>query len=143
MFDSPYGRLRDYLADEGIEIHTYDKGDLVRADKVLCFNYNPSFLAKCQALGIPRERMVLFAFEPAVVIPQQHSPKVWEQFGMRFTVRDDLVDNKQFFRLRFPQGQELSTTQLPGFAERRFLTLINALARASCMTRSLPDMFVP
>lgn len=125
IFDSPYGVFRDLLERYGICIHTYDKGDLSKADKIITFNHNPYFLTRCKRLGIPKERIVLFIFEPATHIPEQHTEKVWKHYGTIFTVRDDLVDNKRFFKVRFPQGQKF-ISELPGFTDRLFLTLINA-----------------
>jgi hypothetical protein len=92
---------------------------------VLLFNYSEAFYQKCLAAGVPKQKLALFAFEPRVVIPEQYEPSTWDQFGKVFTFMDDAIDNKRVFKLRFPQGQK-PLKKLPGYKDRKFLTLINA-----------------
>ncbi|MBI3573089.1 MAG: hypothetical protein HY092_02720 [Candidatus Kerfeldbacteria bacterium] len=63
--------------------------------------------------------------EPKPVVPDQYRPEVWNQYGTVFTFLDNLVDHKHIFKMYYPQGQELME-QLPGWSERKFLTLMNA-----------------
>lgn len=125
IFESPYGELRDQLAKRSVRLDTYDIGDLAAADKVLHFNFDRNFIELCQSLYVPKNKMVLFAFEPKVVIPQQHNPQVWRQFDKVFTFNDGQVDNKTIFKLRYPQEQKISD-MLPAYDERKLLVLINA-----------------
>lgn len=126
IFESPYGVFKELLKGQGIELDTYDKGDLATADKILFFNYNDRLYKRCQQLGIPKEKLVLFLFEPNVVIPGQYNEEIWQQFAMVFTFRDDLLtpDRKNFYKLRPIQGS--FSPSLTSFAKRNFLTLINA-----------------
>lgn len=125
IFASPYHFLRESLQKRGIDLHTYDLGDLKQADKVLCFNHRPSHYVACRAAGLQPSQLVLFLMEPKPVIPTQYSKKVWDLYGTVFTFLDDLVDNKKFFKMYYPQGQKIMN-DLPSFSERKFLTLINA-----------------
>ncbi len=125
IFDSPYGALRDLLRDAGIELHTYDLTDISEAEKVLCFNYRKRFLQKCLKTGVPREKMVLFLFEPRVIIPEQYSPFIWRYFGTIFTFRDDLAAYPGFHKMLLPQEQQLLSV-VPSFSDRNLLTMINA-----------------
>ncbi len=125
IFDSPYRELKRQAKNRGININTYDLGDLKAADMVLCFNYKEEFFQKCQAANIPKQRLALFAFEPRVVLPRQYTKQVWDQYGTIFTHLDDLVDNKRIFKIRQPLAEE-PLDKVPGFNERKFLILINA-----------------
>ena len=125
IFEGPYDLLRQLLRERDIALDTYDMGDLTRAEKVLCFNYSESFVDACVQAGVRRDQLVLFMFEPPTTHPWQYKPSVWSRFGCVFTWRDDLVDGNFFHKLRFPQGQK-AMEDLPLYASRRFLTLINA-----------------
>jgi hypothetical protein len=125
IFESPYGVLRDKLKLHNIDLQTYDAGDLPSSDNVLFFNHKPSQLKQCIAAGLPVDKRVLFLFEPEVVLPQQYQPRIWKLYGKIFTLRDDLVDNKKILKMHYPQGQ-IYLSRVPGFHERKFLTLVNA-----------------
>ncbi|MFA6391479.1 MAG: glycosyltransferase family 10 [Patescibacteria group bacterium] len=125
VFESPYGILRDLLLQKDISLDTYDLGNIETADAILFFNHHEELLRKCEASGVKKERLILFLFEPEVVIPKQYSKIILNRYGKIFTYRDDLIDNHLFFKLRYPQGQQLLPT-LTTFAERKFLTFMNA-----------------
>lgn len=125
IFQSPYGVLRALLRERGIDLQTYDRGTLSQAAKVLCFNHRPNFFANLKAAGLRRDQLVLFLMEPRPVIPKQYRQRVWDHYGTVFTFLDDLIDNRHIFKMRYPQGQTLRSN-IPQFAERKFLTLMNA-----------------
>jgi len=125
IFNSPYGTLRELLRLKGIDLHTYDMTGISSADTVFCFNYRKRFLQACLRSGIPRDKMVLFLYEPNVVMSEQYSPSVWRYYGKIFTYRDDLIGRPGFFKMRLPQEQQLLDS-FPSFSDRRFLTMINA-----------------
>ena len=118
-------RLRDSLADYGVELHTVDDHDIRTADKILFFDLDRNLLLRCLDAGIGSDRLVLLLFEPEAVRPDQYNPHIWQYFGRIITWRDDLVDNVRFFKLRWPQGQSLKT-DLPGYDDRKLVTMINA-----------------
>lgn len=125
IFKTPFGILRDQFERKGIRLDTYDQGDLARADRILFFNHNPALYRKCGGLGIPREKLVLFTFEPSVVIPQQYDGRLWERFGMIFTHDDTRIDGTRVLKLRHPQAKSF-LPDTPLFRERKPLVLINA-----------------
>jgi hypothetical protein len=125
IFETPYGALKKQLIRKEVRLDTYDLGDMARADQVLLFNYDAGFYDQCRRAGLGKQQLVLFAFEPRVVIPEQYGKKIWDQFGKVFTHRDDLVDNQRIFKLRYPMGKPISD-KVPGYKRRKFLTLINA-----------------
>lgn len=125
IFDGPYGILRDLLKARDVDLRTYDLGDISSADKVIFFNLDKGLLKRCMDMGLGPEKLVLVLFEPEVVIPEQYDPRVWRHFGTVFTWRDDLVDGVKFIKVRYPQGQKLSSS-LPTFESRKLVTMINA-----------------
>ena len=125
IFDGPFGFLQDYLKTMDIDLQTYDHGDIQSADKILFFNHQSSHLAQCLKFGRKKEDLILFLFEPEVVMPEQYRPSVWNHYGKIFTYRDDFVDGKIFTKMRYPQGQKILQS-FPSFSERNFLVLINA-----------------
>lgn len=124
IFDSPYGIFKDLLSQQGVKLDTYDMVSLSKVDKVLFFNFDEALYGKCIEADLKKENLVLFAFEPRTVIPEQYRPETWQRFGKVFTFLDDKIDDKSIFKARYPQAQDLKLTK-PGFGKRKFLTLIN------------------
>jgi hypothetical protein len=125
IFNSPYGILQERLLEKGIVLNTIDLGDPTKADRILFFNYNENVFNRCKALNIPKEKLILFLFEPQVVIPKQYDKKVMNQFGEVFTWRDDLLVNKSFRKFNYMQGQSFGG-EMKDFDSKRYLVLINA-----------------
>jgi len=74
---------------------------------------------------MPKEKLVLFIWEPPVVQPEGYNPKVWDQFGKIFTWDDDLVDGKKFFKFYYPVMHP-RIEKIPAFEEKKFCTLISS-----------------
>lgn len=73
---------------------------------------------------LPKEKMILFMWEPEVVQPESHDPKIHACFGKVFTWDDDLVDNVKYFKFHYPVwGPRIEN--IPPFEEKKFCTLIN------------------
>lgn len=126
IFKSPYGILRDLFRERGIDLQTYDQGEIGTAEKILFFNHHADVLARCEQSRVDREKLALFLFEPEVVFPRQYARSTWQHYGRVFTHRDDILEKENSFnKFRYPQGQHYLPI-LPGFAERKFLTLINS-----------------
>lgn len=73
----------------------------------------------------PKEKMVLFLFEPPVVQPEIYDPKIQENFSKIFTWDDDLVDGKKFFKFFYPVLKE-PIEDAPSFRDKKLCTLINS-----------------
>ena len=84
IFESPYGILRDLFAKKEISLDTYDLGDIKTADTILFFNHNEKLLQKCEASGVTKDKLILFLFEPEVVLPKQYSNKTKSRYGKIF-----------------------------------------------------------
>jgi hypothetical protein len=81
-------------------------------------------------LGL-RERLVLLAFEPNVVCPDNYWPSMHRQVGRVLTFDDDLVDGRRFRKFHVPLPLTAPPVQPPPFAERRLLTHVSAGAKTS------------
>jgi hypothetical protein len=73
--------------------------------------------------AMPKEKLVLFMWEPSTVQPEIHDPKVQARFGKIFTWDDDLVDHKRYFKFHYPV-QRPRLEKIPSFEEKKFCTLI-------------------
>lgn len=125
IFEGPTAALRDLLAERGISLRTVDLGDIRTADKILFYDLDDELLQRCLAAGVTPDRMVLFLFEPEATHPVQYNQSVWRHFGQIFTTRDDLVDSRRLFKIRWPQILR-RTSPLPRFEERKLAAMINS-----------------
>jgi hypothetical protein len=71
----------------------------------------------------PKEKMILFAWEPHVVQPELYDPKVQAQFGKVYTWDDDLVDNERFFKFHYPVLSNRIDVFVP-FEKKKLCTMI-------------------
>jgi hypothetical protein len=74
--------------------------------------------------SVPKEKLVLFVWEPPTVQGELHDPKTLALFGKVFTWDDDLIDNKRFFKFYYPvlvQRME----NIPPFEKKKFCTMIS------------------
>lgn len=72
---------------------------------------------------VPKERLVLFMWEPPTVQAEVYDPKVQECFGKIFTWDDSRVDNRKFFKFYYPCMNPRIAELVP-FEEKKFCTLI-------------------
>ena len=71
-------------------------------------------------------RMALFLWEGAVVSPYNYMPKTWKKFNRIFTWKDDLVDNKKFFKFYLPTPTQNGIVKPLPFAQKKLLVNISA-----------------
>jgi len=74
--------------------------------------------------ALPKDKLVLFMWEPSVVQPESHDPKIHAHFGKIFTWDDDLVDNVKYFKFYYPVLKNQIVDTIP-FSDKKFCTLIN------------------
>lgn len=124
IFEGPFLFLKKELENLNVEINTVDMHPLEISDKILFMNYNKSTLQQCMLKKIPKEKLVLFLWDPECVIPEQYDKKIWSNFGQIFSLRED-YNELGIKHFKYPQGQTVSPSGIP-FQKRKFLTLINA-----------------
>jgi hypothetical protein len=77
------------------------------------------------------DRLVLIAFEPSVVAPDNYWPSMHRRVGRVLTWDDDLVDGERFFKFRTPVPARHTRLDGPPFEERKLLTHISFGSKAS------------
>lgn len=78
----------------------------------------------------PKEKLVLFCFESQISQPQFHDAVYLEHFGKVFTWNDDFIDNKKFFRIRYPWcGTMPLLNDLPSFNQRNLAVIVGNFSK--------------
>ncbi len=91
--------------------------------KIVFWNCEGSYKKHCSLNKFPKEKMILFLWEPPTVIPKIYSKKLHAAFSKVYTWDDDLVDGKKYFKFYYPVWQPMREV-LPKFEERKLLTLL-------------------
>lgn len=71
----------------------------------------------------PKEKLVLFLWEPPSVLPNNYDPKYHQMFSRVYTWRDDLVDNITYFKFQYPVMHPMIAEVTP-FDSKRLCTLV-------------------
>lgn len=79
--------------------------------------------------GYPSEKLVLFLWEPPTTMPNNYLPENHKIFSRVYTWRDDLVDNKKYFKIFYPVLRPLSDN--PNEFEKRKLCVLVAANKNS------------
>ena len=74
---------------------------------------------------IPKERLVLFMWEPPTVEPRVYTKEIQDLFGKIFTWDDDLVDNRKFFKFNYTNLRK-RINSIPDFNQKKFCVMINS-----------------
>ncbi|MBS0648337.1 MAG: hypothetical protein JSS10_03820 [Verrucomicrobia bacterium] len=85
----------------------------------------PPYLQKGALKKFAPKKLLLFAWEPPVYLPQLYSAEYLNQFKRVYTWDDDLVDNKKFFKFYYPVLQPLEKELVP-FEKKKLLTQISS-----------------
>jgi len=72
---------------------------------------------------IPKEKIILFSWEPPAVIEENHLKKFHGCFSKVFTFNDDLVDNKKYYKFSYPEAHKMIDNIL-SFNEKKLLCLV-------------------
>lgn len=71
----------------------------------------------------PKDKLVLFLFEPPTTVPKNYKKKYHKYFSKIFTFNDALVDGKKYFKFYYPELRLPLKGQKP-FLEKKLVTLI-------------------
>lgn len=71
----------------------------------------------------PKEKLILFLWEPPSVMPQNYNFKDHSHFSKVYTWKDDLVDNKKYFKFYYPVLQPM-ISDIIDFDSKKMCTLI-------------------
>lgn len=117
--------VKQVLSEKKIELVASDlSGDLKSKEVSYVVLWNqpkwmkPSFLSR-----IPKEKAILFMWEPPTVLKKMYSPETLRYFKRIYTWDDDLVDDKKFFKFYYPVLKPMAD-QIPSFQEKKLLTFM-------------------
>jgi hypothetical protein len=110
------------LEKRGVSLRRWDRK--INDDTSLFIFSNLGVHLKNFDLGkIPKEKLILFRWEPPTVQSEIWDPKIENLFHKIYTWNDERVDNIRFFKFHLPYSFPKIPDSLP-FEERKFLTLI-------------------
>lgn len=111
--------IRPQLKEKGWDIAPFEK----KPENTWVFWNLGNKVKNLDLSAHPKDKMVLFMWEPPTVQEELYDPKVQGCFGKIFTWDDDLVDNKRFFKFHYPVLQQ-RIENIPPFEEKKFCTMI-------------------
>lgn len=92
--------------------------------KIVFWNIGQKF-KKLDLSRLPKEKLLLFMWEPPTVQKHLYTPKVQQQFSKIYTWDDDLVDNVRVFKFYYPVLLPMIEGR-PSFEQKKLCTLINS-----------------
>lgn len=99
-------------------------------DKIVFFNLSPKVSHKYDLSRLPKEKLVLFMWEPKTVLRRMYHPKVQNYFSQVYTWDDSLLDGKTYFKFHYPVLCPM-LEELPSFEEKKFCTLVASDLKSS------------
>ncbi|MBI2742847.1 MAG: hypothetical protein HYX48_02910 [Chlamydiales bacterium] len=91
--------------------------------KRLVFWNIPQKMSKLKFGRLPKEKLVLFMWEPPTVQKRLYTKKVQDFFSKIYTWDDSLVDNVRFFKFYYPVLRKMRS-DLPSFEKKKLCTLV-------------------
>jgi alpha(1,3/1,4) fucosyltransferase len=91
--------------------------------KIVFMNVPYGVKRKIHLDKLPKEKLILFMWEPPIRLREMYAEKVQSCFSRIYTFRDDLVDGKTYFKFYYPVRRPM-LTKLPTFHEKKFCTMI-------------------
>ncbi len=92
-------------------------------DKIVFFNIDPRIIRRYDISRFPKERLVLFMWEPKTVLPQMYTDQIHDCFSKVYTWDDSLVDNKSYFKFYYPVLRP-QIDGIPPFNEKKLCALV-------------------
>ncbi len=117
------GKAAQALLQMGYSLHPHKKlKNLKKPTAVLSFEISPR---NCVRLAREHTKAVVMLFEPPSVIPENYDPRYHAAFERVYTWRDDLVDNKKYFKLFYFAMRPMIRNRVP-FTAKKLCVLVNA-----------------
>lgn len=133
----PYCQLRQALQQKGfnVEVVTPETTALPDCYAILCFNVARSAHTKA-LLEQYQDHSFLFLWEPPTVHEHDYALENHRSFKRIYTLFDDMVDNKTYFKLFYPQPSLVVQQSPHSFDHKKLCTLI-ACNKSSAHPREL------
>ncbi len=91
--------------------------------KIVFWNITYQYRRKLCLEKLPKDRMIMFMWEPTTISPKIFSKNIPKYFSRVYTWNDDVIDNKIYFKFYYPVLQSMRE-DLPPFEEKKFCTLV-------------------
>lgn len=91
--------------------------------KIVFWNIRRPYLKHFDFREFPDKTFVLFLWEPPSQITHMYREKTFKNFSKIYTWDDDLVDNKKFFKLYYPELKPM-LPNLPSFESKKLCTMV-------------------
>lgn len=112
------------------QLELYPRIEGKETKKLVFYNLTPPYCKKCDLSKLPKEKLILFMWEPPVVLKKMYRSKILDHFTKVYTWDDDLVDNQKFFKFYYPVLRQM-LPDLPHFEDRKLCTLVCSNLRSS------------
>jgi hypothetical protein len=130
MFETEYKELKELVNEKGYEIHTIDKlKDYKDVKCVLIFNILSYSRLIDLILNLPKERLILFIWEPPTVSKANHDLRMHKYFGKIYTWEDNLIDNEKYFKFYYPSFLPFKGDENKKFEDKKLCVMINKSPR--------------
>lgn len=115
-------QLRAKAREEGFELFQADDlNHLEDFEYLIVFEVIPEQLPMLKKY--PKEKLILFLWEPPSVIPENYKTENHELFSKVYTWNDTLIDGQKYFKLYYPVMKPMLKNPIP-FNEKKLCTLI-------------------
>ena len=122
--DGLWEKLKIRLKEKrGLDLRLYSACKPEEEDIIVSFNIHDPSLELIRQL--PNAKHILYIFEPPTVDIRNHDKNYHQNFQKIFTWRDDLVDNKKYFKFYLPMMLNLPEN-LPNFKQRKLCCTVLA-----------------
>lgn len=118
------GRLNKLCREWGITSLFQVKVD-DNVEKIVFFNLPHAICKGIDLSRLPKDKLVLFMWEPKTVIYRMYDKKLHKHFSKIFTWDDDLVDQKKYFKFNYASLLPMISEVVP-FEEKKFCTLVSS-----------------
>ncbi|MEN9343295.1 MAG: hypothetical protein RLZZ453_82 [Chlamydiota bacterium] len=94
-------------------------------DFLVFFNVTPEQCRRYDLSRLPKEKTVLFMWEPKTVLPRMYDPEVQACFSSVYTWDDNLIDGKKYVKFNYPVLIPQVHYSIP-FNERKLCTFVSS-----------------
>ncbi|MCK4918252.1 MAG: hypothetical protein KAS02_00485 [Candidatus Pacebacteria bacterium] len=134
-FNKPWKLLKKELLKIGFEFKNVDQNSLSNTAWVFFMDENSlkedikrkhkrNIYNECINSGL-KNKMILFLWEGPSICPNNYKKNIYNKFPIIFTWKDDLVDNKKFFKFHLPYPQKEKFLDTVNFTQKKLLVNIS------------------
>ena len=95
--------------------------NLKNAKYIVVFDFHEHMLKRIKRY--PKRKLILFAWEPKCIIEKNHDKNYHNIFSKVYTLNDDLVDNKKYFKFYMPELKNMAENKT-AFNQKKLLCMI-------------------